>query len=86
MSDFNCLQVSLVNLNNMVCPAVSDPFHGQYYRVWAVLHQTATILLHGKVYTLICKLFIPKHTDIAVENTQGQAGNEVTSNGHYKGH
>lgn len=48
------------NLNNMVCPAVSDPFHGPHYRTIAMLHQGLLIPLFGKIYAIIADFFITK--------------------------
>jgi len=45
--------ISLVNLNNMLCPAVSDPFYGPNYRWFALIHQQLLILVFGKIYTLL---------------------------------
>jgi hypothetical protein len=47
-----------VNLNYLLCPALMDPFAGPYYRLWAVFHQTASLLILGKIYTLLLRLFL----------------------------
>ena len=51
-------QLTHVNLNYLLCPALMDPFAGPYYRLWAVFHQTACLLLLGKIYTLFLRLII----------------------------
>jgi len=48
------------NLNCMVCPAVSDPFHGPHYRTIAMIHQTLLIPLLGKSYALFADFMITK--------------------------
>lgn len=47
-----------VNLNNMVCPAVSDPFSGPYYRLIACCHQPALIFLIGKIFCVVGHKFV----------------------------
>jgi len=50
-----------VNLNSMMCPAVSDPFRGPYYRMAANFHQIFFVVLHGKILCFIGKqFFVPK--------------------------
>lgn len=50
-----------VNIDSIMCPAVSDPFNGPWYRIAANLHQSLFILFHGKLMCFIGeKIFVPK--------------------------
>lgn len=52
------LQILHINLNNMVCPAVSDPFSGPYYRIIACCHQPLLIFLIGKIFCIFGHQFV----------------------------
>ncbi|KAF6778890.1 hypothetical protein AHF37_01533 [Paragonimus kellicotti] len=43
--------VTGINLNNILCPAISDPFEGPHYRMAAMVHQPFLILILGKSIT-----------------------------------
>ena len=49
---------TLVNLNNTLCAAVSDPFKGPNYRWYAGIYLTFLNLTLGKVYTAVVNLFL----------------------------
>lgn len=49
-----------INLDNMICPAVSDPFNGPHYRKFAYVHQMLMILFLGKCMTYLYQTFLDR--------------------------
>jgi len=47
-----------VNLNNMLCPAASDPFASSYYRIIAMSYFVVLLPLVGKLYSLTANYLI----------------------------
>ncbi|KRY86039.1 Transmembrane protein [Trichinella pseudospiralis] len=43
-------QLTNINLNNILCPASSDPFQGYYYRLAAIGHHSLFLILHSWLY------------------------------------
>ncbi|OWF56703.1 transmembrane protein 164-like [Mizuhopecten yessoensis] len=72
--------VSLVNLNNMNCPAYTDPFYGQWYHLWSMLHQAVMIPLFGKLCVWIVIKFGYTH-QLNVEEQLIFQGNTAKANG-----
>lgn len=73
--------ITEVNLDSIMCPAVSDPFEGPWYRIAAHIHQTLFILLHGKIYCLIGKkFFVPRQSKIQME-TKFENNKLIDANG-----
>lgn len=58
--DYFHFQLTTVNLNSMVCPAVSDPFYGPHYRCAAILHQMILVPLVSKGYRIVASYLLTR--------------------------
>ena len=57
------------NVNSMLCPAISDPFFGPDWRMYAFCHQFVLNLLSGKLLALCCGI-----TEVRMERKKGSSG------------
>lgn len=62
-------QPTEVNLNHMICPAVLDPFEGQYYRTFAVFHQAFLCPALCKLFCCICTFFLTSFKPTKIRDT-----------------
>lgn len=60
-----------VNLNCILCPAVSDPFSGRFWRVIAVFHQSLAIPIITKLYGFFSLHCINFLNNLVVNNKDG---------------
>jgi hypothetical protein len=69
-------------MNHMMCPAVSDPFYGQWYRISAAIHQSIFVGIHGKLMTWVAQKYLPT-SNVAMEKivTATEANDDTTLNG-----
>ncbi|XP_072033896.1 transmembrane protein 164-like [Amphiura filiformis] len=56
--------ITQVNLNNVICPAPSDPFYHRWYRLLALIHQHLLLPVHLKTYTWIVKKLLPQCPEV----------------------
>lgn len=53
----------------MLCPAIKDPFDGQWYRTFAAIHQGLLCPLLSKLFCIISSFFLTKFGPTKVKQT-----------------
>lgn len=76
---------TLGNVNSMLCPAISDPFYGSDWRMYALGHQFLLNLLSGKILAGTCGIAEVRIAKSKSENRSSkvsheQAGNQLLDN------
>ena len=61
-------ELTLANLNSILCPAIADPFAGFDYRLHALWHQLPQAIFGAKIYGLIALL---TNSCLSIINTNG---------------
>jgi len=68
--------VTLGNLNSVLCPAITDPFRGPHYRVYALGHQLVATIVSGVFWCLFGKCdTISAKEDCNLNNIDDRNGN-----------
>lgn len=63
------LQPVQVNLSHMLCAAILDPFEGQNYRIWAIIHQAFLCPSLCKLFCYGSNFFLTKFPPTRVKQT-----------------
>ncbi|XP_034949128.1 transmembrane protein 164 [Chelonus insularis] len=58
-----------VNLSHILCPALSDPFEGQFYRLAAVVHEGLLCPILAKLFCVIANYFLTKFPPTRVKSS-----------------
>lgn len=80
---FSSFQPSQTNLNHMLCPAILDPFEGQYYRIGACFHQAALCPLLCKICCFVAVRRPVKNYDTICKTDEQDIDNDLVKQNNY---